>query len=71
MCRPVIRVGCMSGVAGGGYSRPKLLQPGGGNTVSVSALGHVSSGNTRLLLLYLPDGRGVGWPKFQAKDDKT
>ncbi len=35
----------------------KLPQPEGSGPVSVSAIGHVSSGNTRLLRLYLPDGR--------------
>jgi len=35
----------------------KLPQPEGSGPVSVSAIGQVSSGNTRLLRLYLPDGR--------------
>ncbi len=37
----------------------KLPQPDGSGPVSVSAVGQVSSGNTRLLRLYLPDGRSL------------
>ena len=37
----------------------KLPQPEGSGPVSISAIGQVSSGNTRLLRLYLPDGRSL------------
>jgi hypothetical protein len=37
----------------------KLPQPEGSGPVSVSAIGRVASGNTRLLRLYLPDGRSL------------
>lgn len=37
----------------------KLTQPEGSGSVSVSAVGQVTSGNTRLLRLYLSDGRSL------------
>jgi len=37
----------------------KLPQPEGAGQVSVSAVGQVASGNTRLVRLYLPDGRSL------------
>ena len=37
----------------------KVPQPQGSGQVSVSAVGHVVSGNTQLVRLYLPDGRGL------------
>lgn len=37
----------------------KLPQPEGSGTMSVSAIGQVTSGNTRLLRLYLSDGRSL------------
>lgn len=47
----------------------KLPQPDGSGAVSVSAIGQVSSGNTRLLRLYLPDGRSLVQLHLDAAGD--
>lgn len=47
----------------------KLPQPEGSSQVSVSAVGQVSSGNTQLVRLYLPDGRSLVQLHLDAAGD--
>jgi hypothetical protein len=47
----------------------KVPQPEGAGQVSVSAIGHVVSGDTQLLRLYLPDGRSLVQLHLDAAGD--
>lgn len=47
----------------------KVPQPEGSGQVSVSAVGRVASGNTRLVRLYLPDGRSLVQLHLDAAGD--